>query len=42
MTVKKHSTLRSAGAREFGHTAFYQHVDPLDRGNGLRLESVTC
>ena len=35
-------TLRSAGARESGHVAFYQHFDPLDRGKGLRLESVTC
>ena len=31
-------TLRSAGAREIGRIAFYLHVNPLDRGNALRLE----
>ena len=36
-------TLRSAGAREFGHIAFYPRVDPLDRGNARRQElNVTC
>ncbi len=35
-------TLRTSGARESGHVTFNQHVDPLDRGKGLRLESVTC